>query len=49
MKSVAIGSWLIKHLNPWTVLNAENIFLAKLLRDVFGTSLVPDIDNEKIK
>ena len=49
MKSIRTGSWLIGKLNPPTVLNAKNIGLAKLLKDVFGTSLVPDIDNEKIK
>ena len=45
MKSIGTGSWLIENLNPLTVLNAENVGLAKLLKDIFGTSLVPDIDN----
>ena len=49
MKSIRTGSWLIGNLNPLTVLNGENVGLAKLLKDVFGTSLVPDINNEKIK
>ena len=49
MKSTGNGSWLIENLNPSTVLNTENVSLAKILKDVFGTSMVPDIDNEKIK
>ena len=49
IKVIGTGSLLIGNLNPSTVLNAENVGLAKLLKDVFGTSLVPDIDNEKIK
>ena len=49
MKSFGTGSWLIENLNPSTVLNAENVGLAKSLKDDFGFSLVPDIDNEKIK
>ena len=48
MESIRTCCWLIETLNPSTVLNAENIGLAKLLKDVFGTSLVPDIDNEKL-
>ena len=49
MKSIGTCGWLIANLNPSTVLNAENFGLAKLLKDVFRTSLVPDINNEKIK
>ena len=37
---------LIKKLHPLSVLNAENIDLAKLPKDVLGTSFIPDIDNE---
>ena len=48
MKSIETGSWLIENLNPSTVLNAENVGLAKVLNNVFGTSLVPDIDDEKL-
>ena len=49
MKSIGTGSWLIGNLNPSTVLNAEKVGLAKLLKDIFGTSFVLDIDNEKNK
>ena len=49
MKSIRTDSQLIRNLNPSTVLNAENIGLAKLPKDIFGTTLVPDVDNENIK
>ena len=48
MISIRSGSWLIENLNSLTVLNAENVGLAKLLKEVFRTSLVPDIYNEKL-
>ena len=38
MKWIETGSWLIENLNPSTVLNAENVGLAKLPMDIFGTS-----------
>ena len=44
MISIRIGSWLIENLNLLTVLN---VFI-KVLKDVFETSFVPDIDNEKL-
>ena len=31
-----------------TVLNAKKVGLAKLLKDIFRTTLVPDINNEKL-
>ena len=40
---------LIENLNPSSVVNAENVDLAKLPKDVLGTSLIPDIDNESGK
>ena len=49
MKSIRTGSWLVAaNLNPSTVLIAENVGLAKLPNDVFGTSLGQDIVNEKL-
>ena len=42
MKSQREGL-IIENLNPSSVGNAENIDLAKLLKDM-GTSLIPDID-----
>ena len=38
---------LIENLNPSSVVNAEDIHLAKLPKDVLGTSMIPDIDNER--
>ena len=35
---------LIVNLNPSTVVNAENVDLAELPKDVLGSSLIPDID-----
>ena len=35
---------LIENLNPSSVGNAENVDLAKLLKDILGTSLIPDIN-----
>ena len=34
---------LIENLNPSSVGNAENLDLAKLPKDILGTSLIPDI------
>ena len=35
----------IDNLNPSSVKNAENVDLTKLLMDILGTSLIPDIHN----
>ena len=48
MKSIRTCSWLIENLNLSTVLNAENVGLAKLLKDIFRISLFADTDNEKL-
>ena len=48
MKSVGTRSWLIENLNPSTVLNAENVGLAKVLKDVFRNSMVSDINDKKL-
>ena len=37
---------LIKNLHLSSVVNAENVDLAKLPKDILRTSLIPDIDNE---
>ena len=37
---------LIENLKPSSVVNAESVDLAKLPKDVLGTSLIPDIDYE---
>ena len=45
MKSIGTGNWLIEDLYPSKVLNPDNVGLAKLLKNVFGTRLVSNIDN----